>query len=161
MKRKASTADAWFQNPRFQRAIPTFSAYLSSDQSPTSNDRIDFDTEDHDHGSWFSTGGQKAAAPTAGVYCFNFSLKVEASTDAKVVNVLIRKNATAYNNGTVLKTFVLGDIDAGAHVLWSYTFEALKLEAGDYVNAYITFSSGQPVIGGGAAESSFSGRRIN
>ena len=146
---------------QLRKAIPTFSAYLSSNQSPTSNDRIDFDTEDHDHGDWFSTGGQKAAAPTAGVYCFNFSLKVEASTDAKVVNVLIRKNASAYNNGTVLKTFVLGDIDAGAHVLWSYTFEALKLEAADYVSAYITFSSGQPVIGGGAAESSFSGRRIN
>lgn len=144
-----------------RKAIPTFSAYLSSNQSPTSNDRIDFDTEDHDHGDWFSTGGQKAAAPTAGVYCFNFSLKVEASTDAKVVSVLIRKNASAYNNGTELKTFVLGDINAGSHVMWSYSFEALKLEATDYVSAYITFSSGQPVIGGGAAESSFSGRRIN
>ena len=161
LKRKVSTADAWFQCPKFARAIPTFSAYLSANQSPSSQDRIDFDTEDHDHGDWFSTGGQKAAAPTAGVYCFNFSLKVEASTDAKVVSVLIRKNASAYNNGTELKTFVLGDIDAGSHVLWSYTFEALKLEAGDYVSAYITFSSGQPVIGGGAAESSFSGRRIN
>ena len=88
-------------------------------------------------------------------------MKLEASTSAKVVSVLIRKNASAYNNGTVLKTFVLGDIDAGAHVLWAYTFEALKLEAADYVSAYITFDSGQPVIGGGAAESSFSGRRVN
>ena len=163
LTRNTAGPEVYFDRVELRRGHPTFSAYLSGDQTPTSQDRINFNTVDHDHGGWYSTGGARAAAPTSGVYSFSWNLKIEPSSNSKAVTILIRKNASAYNNGTEIKTFNLGDIATGdsGHEMFTFTIDALKLEAADYISAYITFSSGQPVIAGGAAESSFSGRRIN
>ena len=154
---------SYFNNATITEEPMSFSAYISSDQSPSTQDQIDFDTESHDYGGIFDHGNQRMAVTESGVYCFTISLKIEPSSNSKGVTILIRKNATAYNNGTEIKTINLGDIATGdpGHELVTYTEQAIELAEDDRISAFITFSAGQPVIAGTAYDSSWSGRKIS
>jgi len=154
---------SYFNNAALTEEPMSFSAYLSANQTPSTQDQIDFDTETHDYGGMFDHGNQRMAVTESGVYSFTISLKIEPSSNSKGVTILIRKNATAYNNGTELKTINLGDIATGdsGHELVTYTEQAIELAKDDRISAFITFSAGQPVIAGTAYDSSFSGRKIS
>mgnify|MGYP003641781160 CR=1 FL=1 len=164
LSRAASPGDEGFWDDVSLTVEPvSFSAYISSDQTPSTQAKIDFDTEAHDYGGVFDHGNQRMIATEGGVYSFTISLKIEPSSNSKGVTILIRKNATAYNNGTEIKTINLGDIATGdtGHEFITYTEQAIELAKDDTISAFITFISGQPVIAGTAYDSSFSGRKLS
>ena len=143
------------------RALASFRAYISSDQTPASGDKIDFDTEDHDHGEIYDAGSQKFTAPATGTYlpCVDIDIETGGSV-AKVVIVSLRKNSTTATNGTEIRKFDIGDIGSNTKRSSSTTAAPIGLTEGDTLIAWITWGTAAPTIKGGAARSTFSVTRI-
>ena len=159
--RQASTVDAYFDGVILVRALASFRAYLSSDQTPASGDNIDFDTEDHDHGEIYDAGSQKFTAPAAGVYmpCLDIELET-GGTNAKTVVISLRKNSSTATDGTEIRKFDFGDIGTHTKTSGSTAAAPINLAENDTLIAWITWGTAAPTIKGGATRSNFSVTRI-
>ena len=159
--RFASVSEVYFDDVTLGLGTVAFGARLTADASSLSTgDVVPFAGEDYDRGSNFDTGAKKFTAPNQGFYKFASTMVIGASSNAKDVTVLIKKDSAS--SVSTLKQLNIEDIVTGDSGFTSVSIQAgAVLKAGDVVWVALTFSAGQPVIEGTATSAtSFTGELV-
>jgi hypothetical protein len=112
---------------------PSFLAFPSGNQSIPNNSstKLTYTSEQVDNGSAYDATNSKFVAPSAGLYFFNFSFRLNGFEDQEYAHAFLYLNGSNYIRG--------GDNfqASGSHAYYTSNSWILNLSTNDYIEAYI------------------------
>ena len=136
---------------------PTFSAYLSANQSITSGvtTKVSFDTEEFDTNNNFASG---TFTPTvAGYYQVNASVYASGTANTQgIVAVYLYKNGSTYKQGNVY----INNTTAGSSFCLLVSSLVYMNGSTDYLEIYAVNFQTTPIFSGGSTQTYFNGSMV-